>query len=197
MISENNVDLRKNLIILSAPSGGGKNTIYNALKSRMPEIEKVITVTTRTPRKSEIDGVDYYFYSKDIFSKKRENGEFVEYNEYDNNYYATLYSEIERYSSSTPLFLIVDTHGMVSIMRKYPLSTSFFLVPPSMDELERRIRERGDNTPEEIKRRIEEANREMQHAERYDYVVKNICVEECVDELERIIKEIIYKNEII
>lgn len=195
--SDYSVDLRKNLIILSAPSATGKNTIYNALKLRMPEIEKAITATTRKPRAGEVDSVDYYFYSKEEFKEKKETGAFVEYNEYDNNYYGTPYSEIEKYSSSTPLFLIVDTHGMMSIMRKYPLSTSVFLAPPSMEELERRIRERGDNTPEEIKRRIEEVNREMKHSDWYDYVVKNIRVEDCVDELEGILRKRMNENGIL
>ena len=188
------VDLRKNLIILSAPSATGKNTVYNALKLRMPEIERAITATTRNPRAGEVDSVDYYFYSKEAFNEKKKAGAFVEYNEYDNNYYATPYSEIERYSLNTPLFLIVDTHGMMSIMKKYPLSTSVFLAPPSIEELERRIRERGDNTPEEIGRRIEEARREMQHSDWYDYVVKNIRIEDCVEKLEEILRKRMIEN---
>ena len=195
--SDYSVDLRKNLIILSAPSATGKNTVYNALKLRMPEIEKAITATTRNPRVGEVDSVDYYFYSKEEFKEKKETCAFVEYNEYDNNYYGTPYSEIEKYSSSTPLFLIFDTHGMMSIMRKYPLSTSVFLAPPSMEELERRIRERGDNTPEEIRRRIEESSREMQHSDWYDYVVKNTNIEECIDQVERILRKKLCENRII
>ena len=192
--SDFNVDLRKNLIILSAPSATGKNTVYNALKSSMPEIKRAVTVTTRAPRASEAPGIDYYFCSKDEFDKKKKNCEFVEYNEYDNNYYATPYSEINKHSLSTPLFLIVDTHGMMSIMRKYPLSTSVFLAPPSMEELERRIRERGDNTPEEIKRRIDEANREMKNSDWYDYVIKNVHVNECVEELEGVLRNRLNEN---
>ena len=191
------VDLRKNLIILSAPSATEKNTIYNALKLRMPEIEKTITATTRNPRAGEVNSVDYYFYSKEEFNEKKKACAFVEYNEYDNNYYGTPYSEIERYSSSTPLFLIVDTHGMMSIMRKYPLSTSVFLTPPSMEELEKRIRECGDNTPEEIKRRIEEAKREIKHSDWYDYVVKNIDVKECVDKIEAVLRKRLNESGII
>lgn len=195
--SDFSVDLRKNIIVFSAPSATGKNTIYNALKQRMPKIERAITATTRKPRNSEADSVDYYFYSEEEFNEKKKNGAFVEYNEYDNNYYATPYSEIDRYSSSTPLFLIVDTHGMMSIMRKYPLSTSVFLAPPSIDELEKRIRERGDNTPEEIKRRIEETNREIQHSDWYDYVVKNIDVKECVDKIEDVLRKKLNESGII
>lgn len=191
------VDLRKNLIILSAPSATEKNTIYNALKLRMPEIEKAITATTRNPCAGEVNSVDYYFYSKEEFNEKKKACAFVEYNEYDNNYYGTPYSEIERYSSSTPLFLIVDTHGMMSIMRKYPLSTSVFLAPPSMEELEKRIRECGDNTPEEIKRRIEGAKREIQHSDWYDYVVKNIDVKECVDKIEAVLRKRLNESGII
>ena len=93
--------------------------------------------------------------------------------------------------------MIVDTHGMMSIMRKYPLATSVFLAPPSMEELERRIRERGDNTPEEIRRRIEEASREMQHSDWYDYVLKNVRVEDCVDELEEILRKRMIENGIL
>lgn len=192
--SDYSVDLRKNLIILSAPSATGKNTIYNTLKLRMPEIEKAITVTTRKPRVGEVDSVDYYFYSKEEFKEKKETCAFVEYNEYDNNYYGTPYSEIEKYSSSTPLFLIVDTHGMMSIMRKYPLSTSVFLVPPSIEELEKRIQTREANTTEEIERRIKEAHRELKNSDWYDYIVKNTDVEECVDELEKILRKRLEEN---
>ena len=188
------VDLRKNLIILSAPSATGKNTIYNALKLRMPRIERAITATTRNPRASEVNSVDYYFYSKEEFNEKKKACAFVEYNEYDNNYYGTPYSEIEKHSSSTPVFLIVDTRGMMSIMRKYPLSTSVFLAPPSIEELKKRIQTRGTNTTEEIERRIKEAHCELKNSDWYDYIVKNIDVEECVDELEKILRKRMEEN---
>lgn len=148
------MDLRKNIFILSAPSGTGKNTVFNSLRQRVPEIEKVITATTRKLRANEKDGIDYYFYTLEKFEKRSSRNEFVEQNLYDNGYYATPFEVIHKHSLTTPLFLIIDTRGMRNVMRKFPLSTSIFLMLPSVEDLERRVRNRGDNTPEEIQSRI-------------------------------------------
>lgn len=183
------VDLRKNLVLFSAPSATGKNTVYNALKERLPKLERAITVTTRQPRHNEIDGVDYYFLTEEEFKEEEANGGFVESNFYDNHYYATPYAEIERHGTTTPLFLIVDTKGMQNILKHYPLSVSIFLKPPSLGELEKRIRSRGDNTSEEIKRRISEAKQELEKTDQYEYVVVNEDLEECVDKIVRILRK--------
>lgn len=184
------VDLRKNLIILSAPSGAGKTTVYNLLKQRMPEIRKAVTVTTRTPRAGEINGEDYYFYSKEEFENREKNGEFVEFNLYDNGYYATPFDEINKHPVTTPVFLIVDTNGMSNVMNTYPLSTSIFLSPPSIEELEKRIRERGANTEDEIDRRVAQAKGEMQRSEFYDYLTVNRDLNICVDEIAQIVEDV-------
>lgn len=189
--SHSRVDLRKNLFILSAPSATGKNTVYTALKARIPAIERVITVTTRKPRANETDGEDYHFLCKRAFEQNARNGKYAEYNAYDDEYYATPYSEIEKHGVTTPLFLILDTNGMLNVMREYPLSTSVFLKPPSVTELEKRIRARGANTPEEIQRRLEEAKHELQRSTRYDYVITNDDLKACVDELECCVRNVI------
>lgn len=183
------VDLRKNLVLFSAPSATGKNTVYNALKERLPAIQRGITATTRQPRANETHGVDYYFLTEEEFAEKEANGEFIETNCYDNHHYATPYAEIERHSTTTPLFLIVDTKGMQNILKHYPLSVTIFLKPPSLEELENRIHARGDNTPEEIQRRVSEAKQEMERADQYDYVVENNRLEECVGKIERILRK--------
>lgn len=187
--SDCSVDLRKNIFILSAPSATGKNTVFNELKQRVPQIKRAITATTRKPRKNEKDGIDYYFYTLDEFEKRSSRNEFVEQNLYDNGYYATPFEEIYKYSLATPLFLIIDTRGMRNVMCKFPLSTSIFLMPPSLEELEKRIRSRGDNTLEEIQSRINEAKQEIKYSEAYDFIVVNDMIEKCVEKLYNIVEE--------
>lgn len=181
-------DPRKNLIILSAPSATGKNTVYNAVKNIRPDIERVITATTRDPRKNEMNGVDYYFMTEDEFQRKRKCGEFVESDCYDGEYYATPYSEIHRYPETTTLFLIINTNGMKSVKKQYPFSKSIFLMPPSIEELNRRIKLRGDNTPEDAENRISIASIEISEAQQYDYVIVNNDVETVAKEIARIIQ---------
>lgn len=184
-----NLDYRKNLFILSAPSATGKNTVYGLLKDMLSKVERGITVTTRKPRNNEVDGVDYYFISTELFEEKSDKGEFVERNYYDEGFYATPLSEIERYPETVPLFLIVDTNGMKQIKRKYPCVTSIFLMPPSIEELERRIRTRGDNTSQEIERRIKRAKTEIENSSEYDHVIVNDKIETCVNSIASIVRE--------
>lgn len=183
------VDLRNNLFILSAPSGTGKNTVLDGIMQRLHKVKKAVTATTRKPRKNERNGVDYYFYSSEEFKQKSDAKEFAEVNFYDNNLYATPISETERCDTNTPLFLVVDFHGMREILSKYPLSTAIFLMPPSIESLYERIRNRGDNSEEEIERRILEARLEIKRSEMYDYIVTNDNLEDCVKIVFGIIKE--------
>lgn len=115
--TEHEVDLRQNLFILSAPSATGKNTVFNAVQEMLPEVKRAITATTRSPRRNEFNGVDYHFMSQDEFDKRSFNGEFAEQNHFDSGYYATPISEIEKHPKTTPVFLIIDTHGMNRILR--------------------------------------------------------------------------------
>ena len=182
-------DLRKNLVILSAPSATGKNTVYNAVKKLRPDVKRVITATTREPRKNEKNGVDYYFITEEEFQQKKKLGEFVESDCYDGECYATPYSEINKYPETTIVFLIINTNGMRSVKEKFPFSKSIFLMPPSIEELYRRIQLRGDNTPEDAEKRISMASVEISEAQQYDYVIVNYDVEVVAKEIVKIIKE--------
>ncbi len=188
MMKTNESKLGKNLFLLSAPSATGKNTVFDLLKERIPSLKRVITATTRLPRKNETNGVDYHFLSEDEFVKKSRDGGFVEENKYDEHYYGTPIDEIVSSSQDTPLFIIIDTNGMKKVVEKYPNATSIFLMPPSIDELERRIRSRGDNTQDEIERRIAQAKNEIACSESYDHIVVNDDLNECVDRLVNIVE---------
>lgn len=175
--------LGKNLFILSAPSATGKNTVYEAVKKRMPEVERAITATTRPPRSNEKHGVDYYYLTEAEFQEKKERGEFVEHNLYDNGYYATLCSELEKHPQTTPVFIILDINGRKNVVGRYPLATSIFLKPPSIEELRRRFSSRGENTPEEIENRINMALAEIEASKDYDYVIVNNDVDTVAKEI--------------
>ncbi len=182
-------DLRSNLFVLSAPSATGKNTVFDLLKTKLPNIRRVITATTRAHRNREINGIDYHFMTESEFMQRVEAGEFVEHNLYDSGYYGTPVEEIEACPENIPLFLIVDTNGMRQVIKKYPNANSIFLMPPSIEELERRIRSRGDNTQEQIENRISQARAEIECAEAYDHVVVNDDLDKCVDHILSIVKE--------
>ena len=114
---------------------------------------------------------------------------FVESSFYDNAYYGTPISELERYSNNTPVFLIIDTFGKEAVLRRYPKSSSIFLMPPSLDEALHRIRERGANNEEQIKRRMQRAKAEVAAASSYDYILINSDLNTCVAQLEAIVSQ--------
>ncbi len=182
------MDLRRNIYILSAPSGCGKNTVFAELQKRMPHIRRALTATTRSPRDGEKSGVDYIFCFEEEFDKLRKSGGLIEEIRYDNACYGIPISEIEKHSVDTPVFLIVDTIGKKHIVNeRYPLGTSIFLMPPSLDELANRLRSRGANSETEIANRLNAGQREIVESRSYDYVIVNDDIEECVDEICKVI----------
>jgi len=112
------VDMRKGIVVISGPSGVGKDTVVKELVKKYPDINKTVSVTTRAKRSNETDGVDYYFISKKQFYECRFNGSLVEYELYDEEYYGTLYSEVERHSEKTPLILVIDVRGRRKVMMR-------------------------------------------------------------------------------
>lgn len=182
------VGLRKNLFILSAPSATGKDTVLDKVQEQIPEVKKAVTATTRKPRKNEVEGIDYYFYSNEEFKHMSDSKKFAEVNFYDDHLYGTPKSEIHRYDTKTPLFLVVDFHGMREILMKYPLSTTIFLMPPSIETLIERIKARGENSEEEIERRIMEAKLEIKRSVMYDYIVENDDLDDCVNAVSNIVR---------
>jgi len=175
------------LVIFSAPSGSGKTTIVRELLKRFTCFEFSISATSRKPRGEERDGVDYYFLSSDEFRARVERDEFVEWEEvYAGTCYGTLRSEMERiWSKGNVILFDVDVIGGINLKRLFgDDACSLFIMPPSIAELERRLRGRGTDAEEVIQKRIDKAEFELSKAEAFDYTVVNddltTAVEECV-----------------
>lgn len=177
------------IFIISGPSGCGKNTVYDALTQRTDSLMQTVSVTTRAPRNGETDGVDYYFVSKDEFMRKIADGEFIEYVNYGENYYGTLKSEVERITScGKNVVLVIEVRGALNIKKAFPEAKSVFILPPSLEELRKRILSRGENTQQELETRLSIAEEEMKFRDSYDYCVVNDNLNECVDEIYNIIE---------
>ena len=165
-----------------------ENSVFSMLQEHVKNVKRAITITTRAPRRGEEDGVDYYFITESEFSYRSVMHEFVEQNFYDDTFYATPRSEIEKVAKNEPIFLIIDTNGREKLVRQYPLATSIFIMPPSMEELENRMRQRGANSSDEMESRLKIAQQEIQKAKSYDHVIVNDDLNRCVDELVGIVQ---------
>ena len=144
----------KFLFVVSGAAGTGKDSVVKALREAHPEIEKTVSATTRTPRPGEQEGVDYYYRTREQFQQLLENDQVVEHNFYNGNYYGTLKSEVEkRLEAGKVVVLVIDVHGAANIRRMFPGATTVFLLPPSVEELEHRLRGRGTETEESIHRK--------------------------------------------
>lgn len=176
------------LIILSAPSGCGKDTVFKSLSAKRDDVVKSISATTRKPRQGEIDGVNYFFKSDIDFQLMIANDELLEYARYNNCYYGTPVTGVERAIDDGKIcFLIIDVQGAQSIMNLRPDAITVFLLPPSLDELEERLVGRNQNDFDDIKRRMEIAKREIDMSKNYKYRVVNDDLERCVNEINEII----------
>jgi guanylate kinase len=160
------------------------------LRKKHPHINKTVSATTRAKRRTEVDGVDYYYISKDEFYHHQANGDFVEYELYDGEYYGTLFSEIDKQPVDEPLILVVDVRGRRNVVMRYPMAKSIFINPPSFEVLERRIQGRNENSPEEIKHRLKAAKEELEEASLYTYQVTNNDVDSCVEAIYKMITEV-------
>ena len=179
------------LVIFSAPSGSGKTTIVRELLKRFPQFEFSISATSRQPRGVEQNGVDYYFLSGDEFRERVERGEFVEWEEvYAGTCYGTLRSEMERiWSKGNVIVFDVDVMGGINLKRLFADDAcSIFIMPPSVEELERRLRGRGTDSEEVIRKRISKADLELSKAPEFDHVVVNDTLAEAVEEATHIIE---------
>ena len=169
------------LIVFSAPSGSGKTTIVRYLLAQKElHLDFSISATSREKRGEEIDGRDYYFLSAEEFQKKIEENAFVEYEEvYKDNYYGTLKSELERiWADGKHVIFDIDVIGGLNIKKQYPKQTlAVFVSPPSVEELERRLRFRQTETDEKIQMRIAKAEKEIAKAEEFDVILKNYDLE--------------------
>ena len=180
------------VIIFSAPSGSGKSTIVNALLERLPSLEFSISATSRIPRGEERHGKEYYFLSEDEFCRRIESGDFVEWEEvYAGTRYGTLKSEVERiWKKGNVILFDIDVKGGINLKKKFgDNALAIFVMPPSVEELERRLLKRGTESAETIRKRIGRAELELSYADRFDRVIVNDDLPKAIDETEKAIVE--------
>lgn len=176
------------LVVVSGPSGTGKGTLLNNLKEKEKNIRFSVSATTRNPRDGEVDGVNYYFKTHEEFNDMINNNELVEWVKYCDNYYGTPKKCIEdTIKSGYDCLLEIEVEGALNIKKIYPDCVSIFILPPSFEELRRRIEGRGTEQQDVIDKRMEKAIKEMGYVDKYDYVVVNDKIEEAVNSVISII----------
>lgn len=177
------------LIVISGASGVGKGTILGIMMEKRKDLSFSVSATTRPPRPGEIDGVHYYFITREKFEAMIAAGEFLEYDAHAANYYGTPRAQAEEKQTHGPVLLDIEPKGAKQVKEKAPDAVLIFIMPPSVAELERRLRGRGDTSEEQIQMRMERATWEMEQRVWYDHVVVNDDPERCAQEILKIIAE--------
>lgn len=176
------------LVVISGPSGAGKGTICRSLTENAVDLELSVSATTRAPRVGEIEGKNYYFVSLDKFKEKIDNGEFLEYAKVYDNYYGTPKDKvIEKLNDGRTVILEIDIQGALQVKKSHPEGVFIFIVPPSIDELQKRIITRATDTIEIIGKRMQCVKDELNYVTEYDYVVMNDSLEDAVNKIRCII----------
>ncbi|MGN0459825.1 MAG: guanylate kinase [Ruminococcus sp.] len=177
------------LVVYSGFSGVGKGTIMKEMLKREESFKLSVSATTREPRPGEVDGREYHFLTREKFLEMIEKGEFLEYAQYADNYYGTPKKSVEdMLNEGYNVFLEIEVQGGVQIMEKCPDCLSIFIVPPSLEVLEQRLRGRGTETEEVIEKRMKAALDEQEYIPKYQFVVKNDLVEDAVQNVINIVK---------
>ncbi len=176
------------LFVIAAPSGAGKTTLVKKLVARNPELRFSISYTTRQKRRTEVDGVDYLFVDVERFEELREQGELLEYAEVFDNFYATSRSQVEKHlADGEHVILEIDWQGARQVRQSMPACVTIFILPPSLEELERRLRDRRTDSTEVIERRLRDAMSDMAHWDEFDHVIINDKLEQAVSDLEDVL----------
>lgn len=177
------------LFVFAAPSGAGKTTLVHAVVRKHPELRFSISYTTRKPRRNEANDVDYRFISKEEFMRLRDAGEMLEYAEVFDNYYATSRSQVEEHvNEGRDVVLEIDWQGARQVRDSMPDCVTVFILPPSLAELERRLRDRRTDTAEVIERRLRDAKSDMSHWDEFDHVIINDELDDAVASLEAVLE---------
>lgn len=186
------------LVVVSAPSGCGKDTIVSKVSEILEgQCHTSISMTTRPSRMGEIDGVNYYFVSKEKFENNIANGGILEYTVYNGNYYGTPVSEVtDNLEKGKIVFLVIEVEGGENIKKLFPDACKIFIIPPSFEVLENRLRNRGTEEEDVVLERLMTAKEEIKRVSEYDYVVENDDLDEAVSDIITIIKaeRLKYKN---
>ncbi|HKW17357.1 MAG TPA: guanylate kinase [Terriglobales bacterium] len=185
------------VFIISAPSGSGKSTLVNEIRQRVPRLEFSVSYTTRRARGSERNGCEYFFITREQFREMIGKDEFLEYAEvFSEDYYGTARRFLRKAEElGNDLLLDIDVQGAGQIRRKIPDAVSIFILPPNREELERRLRQRGQNSEGVIQRRLETAGREIENYGKYDYILVNDRLDDSVRALEAILLSERYKRQ--
>ncbi len=178
------------LLVLSGPSGCGKDTVTRRMKELYGNIEVSVSATTREMRDGEQEGIDYYYMSVAQFQDMIARNEILEHTCYCGNYYGTPRAEVEkRIDKSTTVVLVIEVEGGENIKKMYPECTTVFLKPASFEALENRLRSRGTDSEESIQKRLTRAKEELVYADRYDYTLVNDDLDTCARQLYRILSD--------
>ena len=177
------------IIVISGASGVGKSTILTEVMKARQDLVFSVSATTRPMRPGEADGVNYHFISRESFLDMVRKGEFLEYDEHQDNHYGTLFSAVKDATEKGHVVLDIEPNGAMNVRRKYPDAILIFIMPPSWEALEARLRGRGDTPEEQVQTRLIRARWEMDQADKYDYQVINDQVETCVEEVLKIIAD--------
>ncbi len=178
----------KKLFVISGSSGVGKGTVIKEFLSRNPEFKLSVSCTTRGMREGEVHGKNYFFLTKEEFQKCVEDGDFLEWAEFSGNCYGTKKSFVEKcLNNGENLILEIDTKGALNVKSIMPDAVLIFIAPPSLEELEARLRGRHTETEEAIQKRLASIKLEIENSKKFDYVIVNDTVENAVEKLESII----------
>ena len=187
-----NKQTKGHIFVLSSPSGGGKSTLIQHALTCFPRLIHSISATSRLPRETESEGIHYFFLSEEEFKKKIKSGGFAEWEKVFGNFYGTPIENIEKeFSKGNNLIMDLDVQGAMQLKKNFPEAILIFILPPSINELKKRLISRGTESGEEINKRLEIAKIEIAQKNNYDYIVTNEKIEDATKELIGIIKRTI------
>ena len=179
------------VFVITGPSGVGKGTLIRGVMERMPELELSVSATTRPPRPAEADGVDYHFLSDSEFDRRAAAGDFVEHASYSGHRYGTLRSELERrLAAGVPLVLEIEVQGARQMRAAMPEAVQVFIAPPSLDALRARLVGRGTDAAEDVEARLATARAELAARDEFGHVVVNDRLEDAVEDLTAILRDV-------
>ena len=181
---------RGKLVVVSGASGVGKGTVLKKMMALRPELQFSVSATTRPPRPDETDGVHYFFVTKERFEQMIAQDAFLEYDAHAENYYGTPRDQAEEKLARGTVLLDIEPKGARQVKDRVPQAVLIFIMPPSMEELERRLRSRGDTPEDQIRIRMERAVWEMDQRRWYDYIVVNDDADRCAEEILQILENL-------
>lgn len=187
--------MKVRMIIVAAPSGAGKSSFVDRITSENSRLRDTVTFTTRSMRAGESEGVPYHFVSKDKFFELVEQGYFVEWAEVHHNYYGTpMYQLEEAWEKDEVVIMDVDVQGADTFKAKFPDSASIFILPPSIDELRRRVTKRDGRVPDDLEVRMRNAEKEIARAEDFDFTLVNDEFDKSYQEFKKIIEDLLSRR---